>query len=318
MTAEGSGERGRILVGTLRTDEPQFESLRASLERQTRVRWAQFVIDGLPNREAHETLYRSFMERADDFDVLVKLDADMVLIADDALARILELHRASPELDHLVLAVGDWASGTLIKGLHTFSPRARWELPLREEMFVDPPPEVPGRSLYVTGPPAPLALHAPDPSPAQALRLGIHRGLKAVQPGREEPFEALLAGIHWRYLGRVWRRFVETGDARRGLVVAGADAVWRGQAGPEAYGGGDGAEEAFGRLLGQLGGGERTASPDALRALLSPRWATLPARLGGWIRAVGPPRWASGWIRDVTRRGLRKLAPTRPDRWPLR
>jgi len=214
----------RVLVGTLYTGENEFEQSKRSLQRQTHEHWEQVVLKHLPNKEAHDRLYRTFMEHADDFDLFLKLDADMVFRSKTALRTLVKLFKSHPELDDALLAVRDWASDSLIMGLHAYSHRAVWTSS-EEELFVDHTPSVPGKRLATKGPPAPLVDHSPDPSPFQAFRFGVHRALKVVQRDRSR-LDLFRARMQWTLLNDVQRRFAETGHRRFGLIVAGAEDVF--------------------------------------------------------------------------------------------
>ena len=80
----------RILVGTLATIENEFDACTASIQRQTHRDFEQFVIRDLPNKQAHDTLYRTFMSRSEAFDLLIKIDADMVLADDRFFEKVVE------------------------------------------------------------------------------------------------------------------------------------------------------------------------------------------------------------------------------------
>jgi hypothetical protein len=214
----------RVLIGTLYTGENEFEQSKRSLQRQTHEHWEQVVLKHLPNKEAHDRLYRTFMEHADDFDLFLKLDADMVFRSKTALRTLVKLFESHPELDDALLAVRDWASDSLIMGLHAYSHRAVWTSS-EEELFVDHTPSVPGKRLATKGPPAPLVDHSPDPSPFQAFRFGVHRALKVVQRDRSR-LDLFRARMQWTLLNDVRRRFAETGHRRFGLIVAGAEDVF--------------------------------------------------------------------------------------------
>ena len=164
------GERPRTLVSTLYCGENEFEALKESLQAQTYSHWEHVVYKNLPNKEAHDRLYRTFMEQQDDFDLFLKLDADMVFRSSEGLRRIVDLFQETDQLDHLTLAVRDWYSDSLIEGLHTFSDRARWETG-EESRFVDPSPIIPGQHQKLWSNPAPVVDHSPDPSPRQASGL---------------------------------------------------------------------------------------------------------------------------------------------------
>ena len=59
----------RILVGTLYTIENELEECLAAIKSQTHPDFESFVLQDLPKETACATLYRNFMDRADQFDL---------------------------------------------------------------------------------------------------------------------------------------------------------------------------------------------------------------------------------------------------------
>ena len=85
----------RILVGTLYTIENEFDECVASINRQSHSDFEHFILENLPNKHAHDTLYRTFMERSGDFVLLIKVDADMVIEDEDLFAKIVDKFRVN-------------------------------------------------------------------------------------------------------------------------------------------------------------------------------------------------------------------------------
>lgn len=296
MSGEGEQERRplepRILVGTLHCGERDFERCLESLERQSYRRWEHLILRDLPNKLAHDRLYREFMNRASEFDLFLKLDADMVFRRDDALARVVELFRVRPALDHLESLVYDWYSDSLTKGLHVFSNRAVWRCS-EDTLFVDPPPAVPGTRLLLRDAPAPLVVHCPDPSPEDALCFGVHRALKAVQLERKI-FRYERGVTQWKILARTWAHFRRDGDRRLGLAVWAADAVAHRRPGQSFL-------HSKGENLARLMAEVRPLDAAALRRELAPRWQG-PGLLARYRL------WAAGrCLRALPHRALRRL-----------
>ena len=279
MATSNSHRPVRVLVGTLYTGENEFEQSKRSLQRQTHGNWEQVVFKHLPNKEAHDRLYRTFMDHADDFDLFVKLDADMVFRSKTSLRTLVELFEAHPELDDALLAVRDWASDSLIMGLHAYSDRAVWT-PSGEELFVDHSPAVPGKRLSTKGPPAPLVDHSPDPSPFQAFRFGVHRALKVVQRDRST-LALFRSRMQWTLLNDVRRRFAETEHRRLGLIVAGAEEVFAGRATRSEYDdAGDQLHERFCERYADLSANELTTALSSWGDSPSQRWSTYVETVG--------------------------------------
>ncbi|WP_246126318.1 glycosyltransferase [Nesterenkonia populi] len=221
-------ENPRVLVLTLHSGENEFSRSKASLGAQVHTNWEHLVIEGLESAEAHSKLYETIMERAREFDLFVKLDADTLFGNTFALEDVLSKFRSDRALDHLVVPCRDFMTGEDIIGVHAFSPRVSWPLG-DEDLFVDPNPDFPGRSKVMDAPKRAWFYHSPDPSLLQAFHFGAHRCLKITQPNRAVS-EKRTYGIReqWRVLLRVRRQYDKRKDRRHALALIGADLVQRG------------------------------------------------------------------------------------------
>jgi hypothetical protein len=224
------------------------------------------------------------MEEQDDFDLFLKLDADMVFRSDEGLSEIVRMFERNPDLDHLTLAVQDWYSDSLIEGLHTFSENVHWSA-IDDDRFVDPSPEVPGRHLKLWDDPAPVVDHSPDPSPFQAFRFGVHRALKVLQPERWRMRYTQTTG-QWSLLKRCWEHFESKRDRRLGLAVLGADLTIRGHLESNHY---DGAGESLEKLFQQY----EEISAEGLHDRLSIGWGSERQRRRRYLQSVGRIRLAA-------------------------
>jgi hypothetical protein len=276
----------RILVLTLYTGEREFERSLDSLRVQTCTSWEHKVFEFLPNKAAHEALQREVTRRSDDFDLFVKLDADMVFRERHALERIAELFRAQPDVDHTRSVVRDWFSDSLVMGLHIWSNRVRWE-PSDERLFVDTAPVYPGRRLTLWSAPAPFVDHSPDPAPQQAFHFGVHRALKALQ--RERPLRRFSYGLsrgQWQILRGTWAHFRRSGDPRLALAVMGAELVLTGRiAELEIADKRDTRRELYEEFA--------ALSADELARRLAPRWDRTRGAPLSYFARVTPRRVAS-------------------------
>ena len=271
-----------ILVLTLHTDEPQLGRCVEVIRAQEDVIVEHQIISGLGNTEAHQALYETVESRASEFDLFVKVDADMVLANAAVLARIGGLFGADPELDHAQLAIEDFYTDHRIMGLHAFSPRVRWPR-VDEGLFVDPMPRVPGRRAALWEPSATVAFHSPDPSPLQAFRFGLHRASKAFQPGRKR-FRGSQAHEQWQTLGRTWDAFIRHGDLARGLATYGADLIWRGAIALDG--------EGYQSAKIDCAFDEAPNDPRLLLEALEARWRPSVGRAVRHMRSLGPKRTA--------------------------
>jgi hypothetical protein len=261
--------------------ENERDMCERALHRQSYHNWEQIWFEGLPNVEAHSRLYKTIDEQRENYGLFVKLDADMVLRSPWSLEAVVSLFAADPNLDHAVFSVQDYLSRMRIMGLHVFSSRVRWPRS-SEGLFVDPTPTYSGRLDVRWDPPAPVALHSPNPSPKQAFFFGVHRGFKAFQPGRAE-LKLGQAHYQWKLLRNVWRHCVVRDERRAALAVAGADLVWQGELAPSQDYKSAEAERHFQDL--------ECLDLPALRSRLNRRWGSEDRQWASWLRSHG---WRAG------------------------
>jgi hypothetical protein len=197
----------RVLIGVLKTDEREFDSCLASIDRQSFRGTETFVIENLPNKQAHDVLYERFMSRAAEFDVFLKFDADMVFARDDVLAAMVDEFR--PGIAHLMTYVKDGPSGLMIPGVQMFRSDSRW-MGSQEQVNVDYVPEIQGKGLTLID--KDYVHHMPDPSNFQLFRYGIHKAIKAIQPDRANK-NMVKAMFHATILAAIARRH-QQGEAR--------------------------------------------------------------------------------------------------------
>jgi len=216
----------RLLVGTLYSSEHEFAECARSIGRQTHLDWEHVVFQGLPEQAAHEALYRTFMDRADEFDVMIKVDADMVIEDRELFAKICRKFEELRWMDQLVIDVHDFFSDQLIGGLSAFRNTVVWP-GSQDKLFADSSPVPESKRLRDRTELAPAAIHCKDPSPLQAFHYGVHRGLKVVQAARRTKQPGASA---WQLtnLERTWRHFLRRRDRRLGLAVLGAQLAFQG------------------------------------------------------------------------------------------
>lgn len=208
----------KILVGVMHCIENEFEQCLKAIDSQTLPAYDRFVISNLPNKEAHDTLYRTFMDRAQDVDLFIKVDADMVLARHTFFQECADRFTADPALQHLEIALDDWMTKRRIFGLHVYRSSHKWHSNA-EAIFVDMV-DVLRKPVTDASELAPAAIHCPDPSPFQAYHFGVHKGVKFVQKDRGD-VQAVQRVAHWNHFENLEQHFLETGDRRIGLAVVG-------------------------------------------------------------------------------------------------
>lgn len=172
----------RILVGILYSGEPQFQSCIKSVKGQFNCLLHYFVIENLPKDEAHNILYATFMRRASEFDLFVKLDADMVIQSTDFFEYLGQLFTECKALDHYHLYVYDDILKAMISGLNVYRSTVKWGIN-KENYFTDRQhlSESIRHSFVERNPNKNWIVHCPNPSIDQIFNFGLHRGIKAFQ-----------------------------------------------------------------------------------------------------------------------------------------
>lgn len=266
----------QVLVGTLYSGEKELDRCVDALTQQHYCHRSHFIIEHMPERAAHDELYRRFMHNAGEYDLFLKLDADMILTDPGKLGAAVKLFEDSPELDHAVFTVQDWMTDSAIIGIHMYRNRVRWAR-RGDDLFADLPPQLQGKRRYVThGPPSPLADHSPDPSPIQAFHYGLHRGIKAFQTGLDETRPAY-AVAHWRGLKRLWRHFDRVRDLRLGLALMAVEHVLTHPADPDFC---NYTNPRFWQTFAMY----EPMTPQQIHAHLRPAWDSPVRREAMWLR----------------------------------
>lgn len=186
----------RALVGILHVGEPSLVQAIASVKSQERVTSTVHLIGHRPKWDAHRELFNHFSTEGRDYELLVKLDADMELLHPRLLAAsgdILARHR---RVDHIVFGVDDWLSGERIMGMSIWRGGVWWKAP-PPDLFTDLAPSSARNRLKLIDLGRPLVAHAQSPSASQAFRYGAHRALKAAQTGKTSRLDRLEAFVRF-------------------------------------------------------------------------------------------------------------------------
>ncbi len=266
-----------VLVGTLYSGEQEFDRCVDALTHQHYCHRSHFIIEHMAEKAAHEQLYDRFMHNAGEYDLFLKLDADMILTDPGSLGAAVALFDESPELDHAVFSVQDWMTDSAILGIHMYRSRVRWARH-DDVLFTDTPPELKGTRRYFTrGAPSPLADHGPEPTPAQAFHHGLLLGLKAFQNGVPESRPAQ-AFTHWRLLKRLWHHFDRVRERRLGLALMAVEHVLSHTVTPDFC---NYTNTRFWQTFGMY----ETMTPDQMCRQLQPMWQRPVRRELTWLRS---------------------------------
>ena len=280
MRVSESEDEVRLYVGTLHTIENEFEECVAAIHRQAHRNFKHFVFSGLGNEESHAALFGDFASKRDRFDLMVKIDADMV-IQNEHLFEKIEAQFLRTDLKVLSIAVHDWFSDRLISGLNTYRNDISWRGD-EGKLFVDSVQVLENERELDWDHLAPAALHCPNPSPFQAFHFGLHKAMKVLQPFEQDVSrKRFRMREHCDNITETARHFERSGDRRLGLAVLGAELAFTGCFDAEhvSYNHPE-TRQVFSRY-GDLGVGELAKE---IRRL---RW-----RSGGWL----PSNMRRAWL----------------------
>ena len=212
----------RLLILTLSSGEAALPVLVEQLAAQTFRDFHHEIISGLPNQAAHNRLYRTIMERAREFDLFLKLDADMTFRSATALAEAVRATDEHPRTQHFAFPVWDCFTEAETLGVHIFRTGVSWG-EITDDLFVDPdPPNV--TQILWQGPPAPFVNHGEVVSDFECFAFGVHKFLKAAQranPTGTRPVKAHKYLRHMLNCARIRSLYRETGARRHQLALAG-------------------------------------------------------------------------------------------------
>lgn len=173
----------KLLIGIMYCFENEFGQCIKAIKDQTYRDFDTFVIKRRPNKEAHDLLYRTFMEKNSQYDLFIKIDADMVLARPTLFAEVVEYFQQHPEVDNLQIALDDFFCDRRIYGLHVYGPRYRWKHD-QEQIFVDRRSASDSFLMISDNEElAPAAFHCPNPGCFQSYHYGLHRAVKIMQHG---------------------------------------------------------------------------------------------------------------------------------------
>lgn len=276
----------RILVVTLHTIENEFAECVAAIERQTYTEFEHLIISNKPSTEAHEELYSTFRDRSDEFDLLIKVDADMVIEDVDLLRSIVQTFDRHPGLQLFTMYIYDFFSQRMVSGLHTFHKTAKW--PKMDPAYPDNHDVQPRHMLIDKRHLGQKVIHCKNPSMLQALHWGIHRGVKLRQCIQREEYEQMYGfGVA---IEDAWKHFKQINDRRLGLAALGAEMALQRRFDLRHL---DYSQDSPARMIKPYEKTGAAALEKTIRSLRRDTWGVLPWR---WrIEALWPHRLSLPW-----------------------
>lgn len=210
----------RLFIGTMYSGENEYDECKEMIFAQTYKNFEHFVYKDLNYKDAHDALYNEFMSKSDEFDIMIKVDADMVIREKTFFEWVVQKFQKDEELDMLSMALHDFYMDDLIWGMHAYRNTVKWntgnEIVYTDRMHAKD--TIRKTELHWDK----VADHCKNPSDIQAFHFGFHRALKAVQPGR---IKARLDG-NWKKMELVYNNFLRNKDRRIALALAGTEELF--------------------------------------------------------------------------------------------
>jgi hypothetical protein len=169
----------RVFFGTMYSGEAEYEMCKNAIHIQRELKNLHHeVIEGLPEKEAHNELWTSWEKEKSHFDLFVKIDADTILCDDHAISRVWELFNENKRVTGAQLRLHDFFTDDLISGLNFFTPIVRFNT--SPDLYCDRVDwnhdvVLKGESVKHL---EPIGWHAKFPSDKQSFHYGYHRALK--------------------------------------------------------------------------------------------------------------------------------------------
>jgi len=174
-------ELPRIFVGTMYTQEGEFEGCLKQIRAQQDVVVAHVIIANMREKEAHNALWHAWRHQGSSHDLFVKVDADTILASPHTLRLIWEQFNNNPRVTGLQAPLHDYMTDGLINGLNAFSTKVVFN-DTQDELYcdrqVDTNHDVVLREKDLPSTLIPAGFHCWNSTDSQAFHYGLHRMLK--------------------------------------------------------------------------------------------------------------------------------------------
>jgi hypothetical protein len=171
----------RVFVGTMYTQEGEFEGCLKQIQAQRGVVVSHVIIANMREKEAHNALWHAWRHQGPSHDLFVKIDADTILASVNTLSDIWEQFAQNPRVTGLQAPLHDYMTDSLINGLNAFSTKVVFN-DTQDELYcdrqVDTNHDVVLRERALPAKLIPAGFHCWNSTDRQAFHYGVHRMLK--------------------------------------------------------------------------------------------------------------------------------------------
>lgn len=166
----------KIFVGTMHSQEAEFEESRKSIFNQKDVEIFHFIVDSLPEYEAHNALWNAWNDAKKSYDIFIKVDADTIVNDPLKFFAISEEFKKNERLTGIQIPLHDYFMNGPVLGLNCFSNKVVFT-PAKSRLHADHADsghDVVYRNEAVAHL-APAGKHCAYPTDRQAFHYGLHR-----------------------------------------------------------------------------------------------------------------------------------------------
>lgn len=196
----------KLLVSTLYCGENELDQCKEMIQRQTCRNFEHKVYSFLPNKEAHDRLFRDFVSNPE-YDFLIKIDADLVLKDTDFFERVIRTFEENPKIDLLEFVVYDFFERVVNLSLNCY--RQGFTIFDNGDVFTDRIVNIPKERRMIVH--VVSSTHCPDPGDYQSFHFGYHAQFKRKAETVRNTYRSYLCTLH----------------RQRALAMCGAIAVMR-------------------------------------------------------------------------------------------
>lgn len=186
----------KILIITTYSDEAQINDQKLLVQKQQDINSTHLIIEGLNKVDSQKEFHRLAYTFKEEYDFVIKLDADMVPEDELALSKLVQF-AIEKKVDRLTMPVFDFFTNSFIMGVHII--RAS-KVPENHNITKNNTDGwigvMSGERYFYTK--CRYVNHAFNPSLEQSVRYGLHRGLKSRQdPNNGQWITLILLFKNW-------------------------------------------------------------------------------------------------------------------------
>ena len=202
----------KVKIITLFNGERSLKLLKTRLKKQKKIIFEHKIISGLNIEESNAEFYREFQRTEDDYDYVIKMDADMLPKDEYSIFQSLQIAK-SINKKRLTLSILDFHSKLIIFGIHILLNESKnqkfnlSEIPISDKWIIS----IPGKSIISNK--NIIFYHGILPNEEQLLHFGYQRGRKLIN--------AAYSHNHWIIAERILKNLKRSPTKKNKILASG-------------------------------------------------------------------------------------------------